>query len=77
MTSHPVRELFQPPLEVHIAKVKGPATAVHHGGPALVSNLVMRAGPVRRQKLQNSKGYAESPEFSPAGEKSVAGKLDP
>ena len=36
-----------------------------------------------RQKLQNSKGYAKSPEFSPAlgliifGKKSVATNLDP
>ena len=38
-------------------------------------------GSSTRQKLQNSKGYAESPEFSPAlgiiifGEKSVATNL--
>ena len=31
---------------------------------------------INRQKLQNSKGYAESPEFSPVfGEKSVATNL--
>ena len=44
-----------------------------------LNDLVM--GSSTRQKLQNSKGYAESPEFSPVlgvvifGEKSVATNL--
>ena len=47
---------------------------------AKVANYLVK-GSLTRQKLQNSKGYTKSPEFSPAlglivlGEKSVATNL--